>query len=309
MKKLIKKVTERKSSKALPNKKILSQMELELERPFEHDRNHALGGKSFYFFDFDDNVAFLSTPIVLFHKDTGEELFVSSGDFARNHKDIGFSGPYKDFFINLDDEVGSFRHFRDQEFNMFGKLMRKKQNFEHDIKEALDKHDYLWKAPSWNCFYHATFNQRPMSIITARGHQKLTIKKGIKLMVREGHIPHEPNYLEIFPVSNPDVRRELGDIDLQASVPELKRSAIRQSVEKAIQTYGYNPHHRFGMSDDDPKNVDLIFEEMRELKRKYSEMSFFVIHTKKDSFEKHEIVLKKQRRRKVADATDQLALL
>ena len=137
----------------------------------------------------------------------------------------------------------------------------------------------------------------------------MTIKNGIKLMVKEGHIPHEPNYLEIYPVSNPQVRHELGDMDLQASVPELKRSAIRQSVEKAIQTYGYSPYHRFGMSDDDPKNVDLIFEEMRELKRKYSEMSFFVIHTKEDSFEKHEIILKKRRKKAVASQNNQLSLL
>lgn len=308
MKKLLKKVTQR-PNKSLPNQKTLSQMELSLERPLENDRNYALGGKSFYFFDFDDNVAFLSTPIVLFHKNSAQELFISSGDFARNHREIGFGGPYQDFFINLDDEVGSFRYFRDQEFGVMNKILGKKQNFENDIMKALNQHDYQWKAPSWNCFFHATFNLRPMSIITARGHHKATIKKGIKLMVKEGHIPHEPNYLEIYPVSNPDVRKELGDKLLEQSVAELKRSAIRQSVEKAIQLYGHNPHHRFGMSDDDPKNVDLIFEEMRELKRKYPEMSFFVIHTKKDSFEKHEIILKRKRKIKTENTIDQLTLI
>jgi N6-adenosine-specific RNA methylase IME4 len=44
------------------------------------------------------------------------------------------------------------------------------------------------------------------------------------------------------------------------------------------------------MSDDDHKNVELITEEMRELKRKYPEMSFFVIETFKDSFAKFEIL-------------------
>ena len=51
-----------------------AQMELAIERSPEADRNRHLGGRSFYFFDFDDNVAFLSTPIILFHSQTKEEL-------------------------------------------------------------------------------------------------------------------------------------------------------------------------------------------------------------------------------------------
>ena len=66
-------VLRRKFKKA----KNKSQLELELERPLEADRNSHLGGKSFYFFDFDDNVAYLSTPIVVFHKDSGAEKFIS----------------------------------------------------------------------------------------------------------------------------------------------------------------------------------------------------------------------------------------
>jgi hypothetical protein len=61
------------------------------------------------------------------------------------------------------------------------------------------------------------------------------------------------------------------------------------SVEQAIQTYGYSPHHRFGMSDDDPKNIELIAEEMTRLKARYPEMSFFMIETQHGNFIKHEI--------------------
>ena len=59
------------------------QLEFELSRRKERDRNFLRGGRSFYFFDFDDNVATLTTPIVLFHKDTGREVKLSSGEFAR----------------------------------------------------------------------------------------------------------------------------------------------------------------------------------------------------------------------------------
>jgi hypothetical protein len=76
---------------------------------------------------------------------------------------------------------------------------------------------------------------------------------------------------------------------LSKPTAELKQAAIRASVEKAIERYGYSAHHRFGMSDDDPRNIQLISEEMMRLKNRYPEMSFFMIETHKGSFIKHEI--------------------
>jgi len=268
-----------------------AQMELSFQRPYQNDRNHHLGGRSFYFFDFDDNVAYLTTPIVIFNKKTGAERTMSSGEWASYHHTIGKEGPFKDYIVDYDDEVGTFRYFRDQKHTFIDKIVRRKQTFLSDIEKALQQADYSWKAPSWNCFYHATYNNRPISVITARGHQKETIKDGIDLIVRNGHLPHVPNYLSIYPVTNPEIRRsELKDPELKLSVADLKREAIRNSVEKAIEHYGNNPHHRFGMSDDDPKNVELITAEMKELKKVYPEMSFFVIQTFEDSYVKTEIL-------------------
>lgn len=271
-----------------------AQLDLGLERPFENDRNHHLGGKSFYFFDFDDNVAYLTTPIVIFDQDNGQEKFLSSGEWARFHQNIGKSGQFKNFSIDYNDETGSFRYFRDQQHSFFDKIVRRKQTFLSDIEKALAQADYAWKAPSWNCFYHAVFNKRPTSVITARGHNKDTIKEGINLMVKTGHLPYNPNYLSIYPVTNVNIRvNDLGDQKLVKSVADLKQAAIRNSVEKAIEVYGHNPHHRFGMSDDDPKNIELITAEMVNLKRDYPEMSFFVIQTFNDHYVKTEIAGKK----------------
>lgn len=268
-----------------------AQLEFDFGRPLERDRNHHLGGRSFYFFDFDDNVAYLTTPIVLFHKESGKEELLSSGDWAQNHSLIGKSGRYSDFYVDFNDERGSFRYFRDQNLSVIDRMTRKKQTFVSDIESVLDLADYAWKAPSWNCFYHATFNKRPMSVITARGHNSETIKDGISLIVKKGHLPHRPNYLSIYPVTNPQIRTtELGDPELKLSVADLKRAAISGSVEKAIEEYGHSPFHRFGMSDDDPKNIELITEEMKVLKRKYPEMAFFVIQTFDDHFVKTEVL-------------------
>lgn len=267
------------------------QMDLGIGRQQEADRNFHLGGRSFYFFDFDDNIAFLTTPLFLFHKDQGHEMRISSGEFAVHQAHIGKAGHLAEYEIRFDDSTGTFRSFRDHKIHELEALGRKRQIFVEDVAEALGMPDLQWKGPSWECFYHATFNQRPISVITARGHAEQTIRDGIRQFVHSGYLPHEPNYLSIFPVSNKDVRLQLGDEALNFGTAELKQRAIRASVEASIRNYGYSPHHRFGMSDDDPRNIQLIVEEMMRLKRDYPEMSFFMIETHNGNFIKHEVTL------------------
>ena len=160
------------------------QLELSLGRPVEPDRHFDKGGRSFYFFDFDDNIAFLSTPSYLFHKTTGEEVALTSQDFALNSLYIGKSGPFKDYSINYDPMMGTFRNFRDQSITRLKKIFGQKQAFVKDLAEALGLPDLQWKGPSWNCFYHAVHNQRPLSLITARGHHPETLKEGIRVFHR-----------------------------------------------------------------------------------------------------------------------------
>ena len=107
-------------------------------------------------------------------------------------------------------------------------------------------------------------------------------------MVRAGYLPHEPNYLSLFPVSHPDVQRELG-LAHDTPIARLKQAAIRASVLRAFDVYGENSHHRFGMSDDDPENIRLIMEEMTALKEQFPENSFFVIETHRGQHIKREV--------------------
>ncbi len=269
---------------------IPGQLELEIRREPEPDRNLDRGGRSFYFFDFDDNVLFLTTRIYLFNKVSGDQLAVSTGEFARWGHVVGKQGPFKDFEIRFDDQTGSFRRFRDIDMETLKKLSVK-QPFIEDLAHALGQADFTWKGPSWHTFYHASFNSRPLSVITARGHNVEIIKEGVRLLVREGHLSAEPNYLSIYPVSNPAMRKELGDLEFKFSTAELKRRAIMASVEKAMLVYGYNPHHRFGMSDDDPKNIELIAEAMTRMKEKYPQNSFFIIDTHQERYIKQEILV------------------
>ena len=270
--------------------KPTSQLELPIEREISLDRNADKGGRSFYFFDFDDNVAFLTTPAFIFHKANGSEIRLTSGEFAQVQRQVGVSGPYAEYKMDFNDQTGTFRHFRDQDMSWLERnLMRRKQVFVQDLAGALGFPDLQWKGPSWSCFYHATLNNRPVSMITARGHAPQTIRDGVRLFVERGHLPHEPNYLSLYPVSHPATRFELGDTKMTMNVATLKKLAIRASVEKAIEVYGPNPYHRFGMSDDDPHNVELIVEVMKELKTENPQMSFFVIETAGGRFVKWEV--------------------
>lgn len=265
-----------------------TQLELPLDRQREPDRNHAKGGRSFYFFDFDDNVAFLTTPMFLFHRESGAEIRISSREFAQNSAFIGKQGIYADYRLDANSELGSFRCFRDKEISLLERVLGRRQMFVDDLAAVLGLPDVHWKGPSWSCFYHAIFNARPLALITARGHHPRTIQQGIKVWVDEGHLPQEPNYLAIYPVSHPDIKLNLG-LPGSESIPLLKQKALRASVLRAIEVYGNNPHHRFGMSDDDPRNIEWIIEEMRLLKREFPPMSFFIIQTHGDQMTKLEV--------------------
>lgn len=271
-----------------PFRTMPSQLELPLDRQPEPDRNLHKGGRSFYFFDFDDNVAFLTTPMFLFHRETKNEIQISSREFATQSAFIGKQGTYADYEMNHDPKIGSFRCFRDKDFSWLEKMLGHKQMFVQDLAAALGLPDVNWKGPSWNCFYHAVFNARPTALITARGHHPKTMRAGIKLWVDEGHLPAEPNYLGIYPVSHPEIKREL-NMDDNNSIPHLKQKALRKAVEQAFRQYGANPHHRFGMSDDDPRNIEWILAEMKVLKNEHPDVSFFVIQTHGEQMIKHEV--------------------
>lgn len=269
----------------------ITQLELSAFRTQEPDRNAKKGGRSFYFFDLDDNVLNLTTLIYLFEKKTGQKKIVSTSQFAEVSTIIGKPGPMKDFELDYCPRKGSFQNFRDQKHSLLQRVLGKKQSFLSDIRKALNEPDFTWKGPSWPFFYHAVFNARPISIITARGHHPQTIRDGFSLLVAAGLLPKEPNYLTILPLNHPETRTLLGDPGSRASIPELKRRAITRSVEIAMSLHGENPFHRFGMSDDDSSNLELIRESMKELKRRYPKNAFFVFDAEKEPVKKQEIFL------------------
>ena len=229
---------------------------------------------SFYFFDVDDNIVFLSTPIYVLNTETGKEKAVSTGEFARIHPQLEKPGSWEDFAIF----PGTYREFRDIPADQLapGQV----QYFVRDIKNLVADTSGTWQAPSWKMFVHACKAQRPLSVVTARGHNPETIKAGVEVMKDAGLIEKTPNYLSVYPVGNDEVRKtQLDDPDLVKTTPRLKKTAIIRSIEKAIEVYGEEYDVQFGMSDDDPANVSLIISAMRDCKLRYPDHRFFVINT------------------------------
>jgi len=276
-----------------------SQLALPIARERYLDRHWDKGGRSFYFFDFDDNVVRLTTPIFVFDRDTGAELALSTAQFAAASPQLGRPGPWQRFEVRGSDTTGSFRRFRD--LDAAEPAPGAEQPLVEDVNAALALPDHEWKGPSWELFFHAVHNQRALAIITARGHHPRTVARGVARLRQEGHLTALPNYLAILPVSHRATRAGLGDPRGERPIPQLKRAAIVHAVEAAMARYGANPFHRFGMSDDAPDNLALVAEAMRQLKQRYPENAFFVIDASRRPVVKTEILATGSESEEVAD--------
>lgn len=232
-----------------------------------------MSGTSLYLFDFDDNIMFLETPIVLMDTESRAEREVSTGTFASVHQQLGRPGPWQNFTVFPE----TFRYFRDQPAADLGEAGE--QRFVRDVRAAIKADPKAWKGPAWDVFRYACERQRPLSLVTARGHAPETLKAGIDVLVADGLLPCAPNYLSVLPVSNEAVRDELGDVNRDLTVPVLKKRGILAIVDTAEQTFGPLGPTRYGMSDDDPANVSLIVQAMSVAKSRYPQARFFVVNT------------------------------
>jgi hypothetical protein len=237
------------------------------------------GSISFYFFDLDDNLFFLPTKLYLWNEGTQLEREISSGEFAMVHEHLGKSGGWEEWAIRGEITYRGFRDAPDVE--------ALEQQFLKDLLTATDIEG--WKGPSWPLLEHAARQQRPVVFITARGHAPATIEAGFNALSEKGFLAAPLSILAIYTVSNPGVQKELGIEDPTTSVSAMKKVAIKAAVEKALEKYGKEPPHRFGISDDDPSNVLLAINAMRDCKEKYPDKRFFVINTNKEHYVKLEV--------------------
>ncbi|HZG52282.1 MAG TPA: VOC family protein [Pyrinomonadaceae bacterium] len=237
------------------------------------------GSVSFYFFDIDDNLLFLPTRLYLWNAEIQEEQAISSGEYAAIQNALGRPGKWQAWAIREE----TYRDFRDQPG-----ISVEEQAFIRDLLAAAAAQT-PWQGPAWPLLVHAATAQRPVAMVTARGHEPTTIEAGLQTLVKRGFLPAMPPILGIYTVTNPGVRGRLGAGDTAMTVPSIKKLAIKDAVDRALALHGSTPPHRFGMSDDDPNNVVLAISAMRDCKLKYPDKRFFVINTNHNEFVKLEI--------------------
>lgn len=236
--------------------------------------------KSFYIFDFDDNIIHTDSQTYLFHKETGEEIGLSSGDWISARHEVGKTGPYENYEV-IDKPMGSYREYCDSpEHNHFP--------FLDDLKRVVQKDS--WKGPSWQRFVKAVDRERTMSIITARGHHPLKIEEGLKWLHEAGHLPKLPQIHSIYAITHPETL-ELLRWTGPTLVSNMKKQALHHFIESVYNDFGHSAAHRFGFSDDDPSNIQSTRQKFMDLKERNPHHRFFLYHARPKEVVEEEVLL------------------
>ena len=124
----------------------------------------------YYAFDWDDNLLFMPTSIILL-SDKDDEVPMSTEDFAEHRQQIGKEPfNYKGTTI-VDFAPNPFRNFRS----------------EGDKRFVLDSL-LAQPGPSWNDFVECINGGSIFAIITARGHNPKTLKEAVYNLIMSNHL-------------------------------------------------------------------------------------------------------------------------
>lgn len=232
-------------------------------------------GHSFYLFDLDHNLINTQSPTFLYHKETGEEIRLETVRYSKIRKDVGLRGEFKDYRED-DSEGKSFRYFQGGKFFL----------------EELDRlvhEDQPWRGPSWDIFCRALKNGRHMSIITARATDPVYLQKGFDWLYDKNLLPEKVRFFKIYSVSNSGVKEFLGGQPGE-DISDLKCKAISHFIESAYKKFGTEALHKFGMSDDDPKNIKAAFDQFVKYKKLHPHHSFYTYEACASGIEEREVL-------------------
>jgi len=256
----------------------------------------------YYAFDWDDNILNMPTVIHMDRLVDGEWIptDVSTADFAN------VRGDSENWRVVNGDASAAFCEFRD-----IGP--RGDSAFLKDLKEAISAGN---KGPAWDDFVECLTSGALFAIITARGHEAPSMKKGVEWIMdnvlSEGQIHemydnllkfaylfrHKKEYDRILrgaPSANPLVQLYLSNCDFvgvsapsrggsPANPEKAKEDALMLFVERVdsfAKSIGYTA--MIGFSDDDVKNVKHIEDLMDNLHHeRFSSLDKFVVKGTKD---------------------------
>ncbi len=230
----------------------------------------------YYAFDWDDNIMYMPTVIYVLDED-GEEIGMSTKDFAKYRSRVGKEPFDYNGHMIVDFAQNMFRDF----------------GTDGDEKFLIDAL-IAPTGPAWKDFVECINGGSIFSIITARGHNPKTLKEACYELILSGRdginmkkcVENLKKYRELFNMENAE------DIELiweylglckfhpvtygegsAANPEELKKVAFRDFLEYCrdlaleLQTKAliknkisnnFMPEFQLGVSDDDPKNVEMF---------------------------------------------------
>lgn len=208
---------------------------------------------AFYIFDIDDNLFSLPTKIILFHKETNEEVPVSTREYAQIRKLIGNEGKWKNLEIRRDDLTGSFRYFRSNGTENY---------FLRDILWAIkNQNPSDWLGPSFKTFLSAITEEesaKKVYFLTARGHHPEEILQGIGVLLEiisaktniQFYLPPVENVFCIGGVPNLSLAKAEKLIEI---IKRVNLFPIDSQAPKVLNAEGTKREllHLIGFSDDD----------------------------------------------------------
>jgi hypothetical protein len=252
----------------------------------------------YYSYDWDDNILLMPTVIHMEH-------FINNKWTLEDVSTVKFSKIRHNSNWRFLKNSESFTEFRD-----IGP--RKKKAFIEDLKIAIQNKSY---GPSWNNFIHCLISGSIFAIITARGHESKSIKKGIKYIIKNVLTKEEKNemaanliefkykfstkfdimknisfekllnsYLnkcDFIGISSPSFRKKYFNISNPEKYPEkAKKIALNHFINK-INFYGkqINSDIRIGFSDDDKVTVNKIKQHFNDISQNFQNILFSVIDT------------------------------
>jgi hypothetical protein len=230
----------------------------------------------YYAFDWDDNIMYMPTVIYVLDED-GEEIGMSTKDFAKYRSRVGKEPFDYNGHMIVDFAQNMFRDF----------------GTDGDEKFLIDAL-IAPTGPAWKDFVECINGGSIFSIITARGHNPKTLKEACYELILSGRdginmkecVENLKKYRELFNMENAE------DIELiweylglckfhpvtygegsAANPEELKKVAFRDFLQYCrdlaleLQTKAliknkisnnFMPEFQLGVSDDDPKNVEMF---------------------------------------------------
>jgi hypothetical protein len=124
----------------------------------------------YYAFDWDDNILFMPTSIILL-SDKDDEVPMSTEDFAEHRQQIGKEPFNYKGTVVVDFAPNPFRNFRS----------------EGDKRFVLDSM-LAQPGPSWNDFVECINGGSIFAIITARGHNPKTLREAVYNLIMSNHL-------------------------------------------------------------------------------------------------------------------------